>query len=355
MKQQAIQMSKVLQSVIVISNEPWGNLKFSKHHYASALSNDYLTYFVNPAKKWSIAHSVKPTEVNFNFVSNNLCIVDYTKRLPGTVDAKGDRNVLDLIIKHASTNKILIWQFDPFRFVDKPKNAKRIYHVVDPYHEVSNNEYISNDSELIVCVNNLINNHYSNWKAKSIIQPHAFNQPLKLTATRGKDVLLAGTINHSTNLTLLNDLLNSLTDARLLFIGNFECDSTSDLESIKNHTHFKHMPPKSTNFLEHVIDSAAVCIVPYLKDGIHRYRSPLKINSYVSRGKPVITTNGNFIPELRDKLVFEANSSEMFINLVKKGLNNTLQTDVTGLDATVAQNTYKSAIKKIIFELDARS
>ena len=44
------------QPILVVSNEPWGEVWFSKHNYAFELSRKNRVLFVDPPKRWRPAN-----------------------------------------------------------------------------------------------------------------------------------------------------------------------------------------------------------------------------------------------------------------------------------------------------------
>ena len=44
------------QTIFIISNEHWGPVWYSKHHYANELSASNIVYFINPPSKWKFTN-----------------------------------------------------------------------------------------------------------------------------------------------------------------------------------------------------------------------------------------------------------------------------------------------------------
>ncbi len=59
------------QTLLVISNEPWGDIWYSKHNWAYELSKKNKVFFINPPIKWKIS----------NLWSFKICIDDYNESL----------------------------------------------------------------------------------------------------------------------------------------------------------------------------------------------------------------------------------------------------------------------------------
>ena len=41
------------KNIIIVSNEPWGDIWYSKHHYAYELNKTNQVLFIDPPRKWS--------------------------------------------------------------------------------------------------------------------------------------------------------------------------------------------------------------------------------------------------------------------------------------------------------------
>lgn len=334
------------RSIVLISNEPWEGIRFSKHHYAMALAKRYPTYFVDPPTRSQLVSDA----LNIEAIAAHpgLHRVSYSRSMKSKL--MGKDVLMDQLIDRIG-GEVILWQFDPFRFRYGSERARRIYHVVDPYHEAEFDHDIATNSDLIVCVNDMIAAQYGAYGDKVMILPHAFEGPAS-SGSGGKDLLLAGTLNHSIELGMLKDILDLLSDRDLRFVGQLELEDSAALRAVTEHPRFRHQPPVGRSELGEVIASALCCLVPYTTDGLHGFRSPLKINSYIQHGRPVITTNGNFIAELAGAGVYHAPDRERFIELVKKGIAGELGVDTGKIGEIVSSHGYDQAVDRILNVLD---
>ena len=127
--------------ILIVSNEPWGDVWFSKHHYANELSKlGHNVYFINPAKPWRFS-SLFSFSVNIKSINPNLKVITYSNNLPTFSYKSIFQKINDYLICYRlnllfkNNNNLIIWNFDPFRFINiyKLKIKYLIFHIVDRY------------------------------------------------------------------------------------------------------------------------------------------------------------------------------------------------------------------------------
>jgi hypothetical protein len=149
------------KKILLISPQPWGKMKVSKHHYAIELARRGNTvYFLNPPSP-----SVKRGEVRVSGeAEKNLFLLDYRPtfpmrwkyRFPGIFNLFIRKDIPKLL--HAiGGNPDIVWDFEPnrqFADLDLFNASIRIYHPVDatPYIDGStkNADMILSVSEVIL-------------------------------------------------------------------------------------------------------------------------------------------------------------------------------------------------------------
>src|SRR5579872_2113501 len=132
--------SLIGRNIVITSNEPWGDVWFSKQNYAYELSKHNKVVFLNPQGKWSLKNLLG-CKISTKKYSENLTILDYNNILPirsKLLYSLNNRLVSSALAKYFSLRNlsdILLWAFDPNR-LSNPKKlgvAQSFYHVVDPY------------------------------------------------------------------------------------------------------------------------------------------------------------------------------------------------------------------------------
>ena len=88
------------------------------------------------------------------------------------------------------------------------------------------------------------------------------------------------------------------------------------------------------------------CLIPFLCNTLTRSIYPLKINEYLTGGKPVIATNFSVdINSFKDH-IYLANSEEEFVQLIDKALIPQPEEVIKGRIALAESNTWTARIKQ---------
>ena len=85
------------RTILIVSNEPWGDVWFSKQHYAYELSKmGHQVFFINPTSRWSIKNLFS-FSVKLNQTNENITLVNYQNNFPQTIFNKFFTKLNDLI------------------------------------------------------------------------------------------------------------------------------------------------------------------------------------------------------------------------------------------------------------------
>ena len=224
--------------VVILSNEPWGEMRFIKHHYAAAISKYTDVYFVNPSNSYSLKNlfssSVKEElvqerlhEVTFE---NNLPNIGYHHPFFKINDYLNSKKLRKHINKKYKDKAILIWQFDIFRFMKMKafEDAYRIYHACDPYEFVSTDKVLPKEVDMIVYTSDNFASNYQQYNKKMLHIPHGvFDEDLKhdpdraaeIKVQEGSFLLFAGTVSFVTDFDMTIDLMKAIPDVQLIICG----------------------------------------------------------------------------------------------------------------------------------------
>jgi hypothetical protein len=288
------------QIILVISNEPWGKMWFSKHNWANELSNQNKVFFINPPKKWSLKHFFSDGIIISKY-SESLNIVDYYNRLPFTRNDFVFRInegiiVKSLIGKLKKKKDFIFWSFDPYRFSSPQlfKPLKSIFFRVDIFlFKNRERKLIKNVDGVIVTAKELLKG--VNAKNELIIS-HGIAEAEFICE---KDIeyqegflLYVGQIDHRLDVLLIKKMLIEFPNEQFIFMGsllNIKNDLFQELfyqNKYKNliihgAEHFKN--------LKNYISKSKACLVPMdlsvHGNGVHHHKSL----QYLAMGKPVIS------------------------------------------------------------------
>ena len=220
-----------------------------------------------------------------------------------------------------------------------------IYHCVD---DISNSEYISKhgtrlesdavrDADLTLVTSIELKRLKERESAKVYYHPNAanvalFRQAFDGPTTRPEElrqisierpiILYMGNICQRLDYELLIKLAKAHSDKTLVMVGPRTNESyrTSGLERLPN---VVFTGAKSLAQLPAFVAASVCCIIPFLCIPLTRSIYPLKINEYLSGGKPVVTTNFSEDITTFAKVAIVADTHEQFIS----GIMEAIKTD----------------------------
>lgn len=361
----------ISKNIFLISNEPWGDLWFSKHHYANELALlGYTVYYINAPPKWNIK-ALFNWEITQNRINKNLTIVNYKNPFPLRILPMLFSRINDFLNRWKIIRQInlkeeaITWTFDPLRFSFFPLTKEIIYHVADPYmSSVIINKYdevLFKKANIIVCTSPNYKNYYIEKGASNVITiKHKISrnefkiddcEVKKIKNLYGDFILLIGTLNDDIEYNLIEEV-NSKINTNLVFIGK---DSpTKQLNKrITLNNRFHNIGVIHAHKLKNYIYASTVCLTVY-KFNLSKgggVRSPLKTLNYLAQAKPIITSIDSEIPELLNCAIYRARSNEEFLTLVRKGLANSLFINKKAISEYLNKNSYEQAISEILNHL----
>lgn len=71
------------QTILIVSNEPWGDVWYSKHNWAYELSKKNQVFFINPPTNWKLSN-LWGLKINISSYTESLQILKYQNILPYT-------------------------------------------------------------------------------------------------------------------------------------------------------------------------------------------------------------------------------------------------------------------------------
>ena len=355
------------QTILIISNEPWGDVWFSKQHYAYELSKlGHQVYFINPTSKWNW-FNIFSCKVIYTATSyENITIVNYKNNFPQTIFKQIFTKINDFITCIKLNKNIVLnnpnliwWKFDPYRFLSSfPFNKnKHIYHVVDPYNLLWQDKKQAIYSDLIICVNEKYIDYYKKISKKQniILIPHGISSDEvvvdelvvgEVCKKYGNFVVLVGNIAQDVNLEILKHLADN--NINVLIIGGVDSKSKSWEELLSKENIYFIGNVHAKKIKNYIAASQAGLIVYEFKDIINENsRTPLKTMNYLSQKKPIITSQKTTLVQFENKGIFYAKDSEEFLQIVKKSINGKLYLDEIEIKKYLEIHNYPILIEKI--------
>ncbi len=354
------------QTILLISNEPWGDIWFSKHHLAYALSKKNKVYFVNAPEKWKLKN-VWSTEVKETFVSENLWVLNYFNILPltGRLDLLFRLNNklvcahLNNFLKKKHAGKIIFLSFDPIRLLE-PKLLNptySIYYTVDNYFHVPREKILATKVDMILGVSEMLVQQLKPYNTNIHFLPHgiqetALNTEQILKHPMQKEVLYIGSVNYRLNYRLLIDLAKNIPDHQFKIVGalntaRFLPEDHEHYITCKQIPNIEFTGPMPFSNMEGLILRAAACISFYKQDYISNKLNSLKLLQYLSYGKPVISNYFESYKNIQKDIIYLRDDKDV-LDTLKHILNTKEPNELKIARINFAQQfTYPKLIQKI--------
>jgi glycosyltransferase involved in cell wall biosynthesis len=347
------------QNILIVSNEPWGDVWYSKHNWAYELSKKNRVVFINPPKPW-VFKNLFSTKISTSNYSLTLTILNYTNRFPFT-RFEFLSNINELLIsqtikkwlKNNVVSDYIFWTFDPYRF-SSPKQFQpklTIYFRVDKYINDREKTLLKNTDKLVVVSKELLNDIEFNGAILEL--SHGISEEEFIndnTIEYEKDfILYIGNIDHRLDVDLIDKMLVEFPEEIFLFIGKIG-DVKNDLfhEIFLKNKHKNLILHGAEYFktLKNYIAQAKVCIAPMFLEVNGNNINHHKLLQYLALGRPVLAPQ--FIDYQNNTLVYSYKNHEEGVKQLNKILNEEENQFIIKERIIFAkQFTYNNLIKKV--------
>lgn len=301
------------KTILIVSNEPWGNMWYSKHNWAFELSKNNLVYFINPPNRWKFKDIFKTT-IKIKDYSKTLKILNYNNRLPLTKYNFLFKINESLIFKalnkfFKNKKKLIFWSFDPYRLIypNKLNFLHSIYFVADRYLIPREKILIRNVNSIISVSKDLTKdiNHHHILNLSHGISDSEFNTDKDVVGYENF-ILYIGGIDYRLDYLLIANLLKSFPNEKFLFIGKISNIDDNDFRDIfidRKFLNFEYKMAIHFKELKNYIAKAKICLAP-MKKGIQGNSiNHHKLLQYLAHGKPVLSAK--FIDYQDNNLLIE--------------------------------------------------
>lgn len=249
------------------------------------------------------------------------------------------------IYKYDLGDYVFINSFNPLygnQFPRRFKPRKRVYHCVD---DIKNSPYVqrhggrlehiaAQQADVVITTSKELARLKAKEAKKVCIVPNAANvglfqnafrnplsKPLDLIRVREgqKVITYIGNICHRLDYDLLIAIADQLPDMVLLMVGPFANNSYKET-GLSKRGNVIFTGKKTLEELPAYLQYSDCCIIPFLCNTLTRSIYPLKINEYLSAGKPVVTTP--FSEDIQDfeEVVNIADTHAQFISEIEQAI-----------------------------------
>jgi len=294
------------KEIVVISNEPWGEIWYSKQNYAFELARTNRVLFVNPCSKWKFSNLFR-MRTEFKIVHPNLTVLTYTNLLPSLNKGLFLLNnfliskKLKFALKKRGIEAFLFWNFDPHRLCTPAAMGAglSVYHCVDKYDLRHYGEkYLCRNSDHIFIVSEEFRETYSKLNPSVSLLTHGISSD-EFTrddspSTAAKDAILyVGNIDSRLDFELIEKALIQFPEERFVFVGKENLDPTNlfskRIFTEKKYPNLITTGPIHFKKLKNYIADSKCCIAFMSKEYNGNQISHHKIFLYLAHGKPVFS------------------------------------------------------------------
>jgi hypothetical protein len=343
-------MTLLKQTILIISNEPWDGVWYSKHNYAYELSKKNTVYFINPPKKWSILNLI-----NFKIIkkqySNSLIQLTYGNALPSSIPFLSkinnyiiSRRLKNWLILNEKINDFIFWSFDPVRLYNPKLLAPKIsvFHCVDLYNfHYLGEKIICKNSDLLFSTSQAFIEMYNEFKLPKHIVPHGIsteefvldyqelesikNELKSKKIESGHYGLFTGVIDVRIDYDFIEDVIKTFSNITFVFVGPINIPKgNSSAERIFKNNAYKNVSclgEKPFKQLKYYVSLSHFCFsfmdMNNKRNTIHHH----KTLGYLAQGKPVFSSSFTEYSN-RNMLMYMSNSKKEIINLITEFIKN---------------------------------
>jgi len=356
--------------IVIVSNEKWSDIWYSKHNWANELSNKNKVFFVNPAKWNILKFFLKP---KCRKVQENLYVVDYYNLLPLTslfvVFCKINdflvfyklRNLLR-VRKKSDSKKILFWSFDPHRLLSPSllgDCSKSTFFYADQY-TCKGLDVLLKNVDFVLSVSNVFLKNIPTGKpmltlshgisADEFVVEEHLKRNFKESIPKEDYCIYVGAIDKRLDYEVLEYVVQQNPKLHFLFVGPFKHGISIDNCRIFQKELFPNVswhPPVKFKELKFFIESATIAIAPMKFDFAGNMINHHKLFQYFAMGKPVVSP---LFSDYSDKrhLIYSYQTKEECAQHIETLLNT--KSDVEGKEKRIIfakEHTYDKLLNRI--------
>lgn len=346
--------------ILIVSNEAWGPLWFSKHNYAWELSEKNKVYFLNPPKPFSVLNIFREN-ITAETITPALKVITYKNILPVKIEwmrRVNENYILGKLrnyLKKEKAEKLLFWTFDPIRLSSPEKLGpqKIVLHAVDQYlFTYPSEKILAPKADIIFCVSESILKAYKPYNKNVHLIPHVIPDDEFLPpAPTGNSMLtgiFAGSLDARIDYSYTEYIISKFPEVKFRFIGkiNIKNDFTDKLAG----GYFKNAVfegPKPFKEIKYEIRKADFCFL--FKDNTvpGNNISSHKMLQYFAQGKPIFSSELSQHDEVAELICME-NDKEKMTAYISEFIKHGDDPEKIKLRIAYAQrHAFSSTLKKI--------
>lgn len=290
--------------ILITSNEPWGDIWYSKHNYAYELSKRNQVVFVDAPPRWAPNALMGPA-VDMREVSPGLHVLSYRNMLPATSLQLYRLN--DLLVSRAIRIELskcgllpdLMLAFDPFRLYNPARlGAKRAVFMAFDDHSMATfgERYIYANMDAFVTISQAFNKRYKPYgkpihTASHAISSEEFGAVPHPGGMHGHG-LFVGNLDARLDLDAVRAMAARFPSIRFVYMGPYHLQGVKEADALfrkRELPNIVHHPPVPFKEMGRHIADALFCLAPLNTADPRNTVSHHKIFHYMALGKPIFS------------------------------------------------------------------
>lgn len=288
--------------ILITSNEPWGDVWYSKHNYAYELSRRNQVVFVDAPPRWAPKALLGP-DLDMREISPGLHVLSYRNRLPALTQALYQRN--NRLVSHAIRSALakhgllpdLMLAFDPFRLYDpRLLGAEHAVFMAFDDHSLATfgERHIYANMDAFVTISQAFNKRYEPFGKAVHTISHAisseeFNAVPHEGGMRGHG-LFVGNIDARIDLAAVRTMATRFPSTQFMYMGPYRLSGIKEADALFKDRELPNImlhPPVPFKEMGRYIADAAFCLAPLNTADPRNAVSHHKIFHYMALGKPI--------------------------------------------------------------------
>ncbi len=355
------------QKILIVSNEPWSDVWFSKHNYAWELAKKNTVYFINSPSKWKW-RNLFSKNISFIRITDSLTVVDIQNRFPSAIKWMKELNnyfaskKLVRNLPDYKKNDLILWTFTPL-FLFRPKFLApkfSIFHIVDQHWTTFyGTEQLASTADCFVMVSDKILDEYKKFKTPKFILGHGISEdefemdPQRLLDVKremevyGNFILFVGSIDHRIDFEFVKQLTLQCPTKNFVFIGPDNLARNHPYGYLfKGGNNIHCIGKRHYKEIKYYIKTASLCISPMDYNFPGNNIAHHKTLPYLAQGKKIISPCFLDYENLGDIMKLSNNPDELINEINDFDGNESDQ--IIDKRISVARNfSYNNHLKKI--------
>jgi glycosyltransferase involved in cell wall biosynthesis len=303
------------KNILIISPEPWGTSRVSKHHYASELAgmNNCVVFLASDGDQYSL----RKTEVTNLYKATYKPFIKGSAYLPKVIRRKLQRKKIAKIRKLFGQSFDVIWSFDSSVFYDLDFDdiPVRICHLVD-YNQNFHLDKMAAGATHCFGISMPVVQRLRQYNSATFKITHGLNlrgidaKPKELPGENDIKALYLGNLSIPLiDWDTIKEAVDINSQADFIFVGpendsNLGYGDRNDCkESLRTRNNVYFLPAVPYQEIHAVLAGADILIIAYKQDDPIQVANPHKVLEYLASGNVVVATYTGEYAHLDDLII----------------------------------------------------